>query len=66
MKRGILFAVLITFHILWIGTMTMADAAGPMRIGLPDEVMMSSLLLLLWVGYQATSWARGAIQEKIK
>jgi hypothetical protein len=64
MKRGILFAVLITFQILWIGTLTMADAAGPLHVRLPDELVVSSLLLFAWVCYQAYSWTRGAILEK--
>ncbi|WP_413292708.1 hypothetical protein ACLSU7_14910 [Bdellovibrio sp. HCB185ZH] len=64
MKRGILFAVLITFQVLWIGTLTMADAAGPIRVNLPNAVLISSVLLFAWVGYQAYSWTRGALQEK--
>ncbi|WP_413558655.1 hypothetical protein [Bdellovibrio sp. HCB209] len=66
MKRGILFAVLITFHVLWIGTMSLVDAAGTARINLPNEVIVSSLFLFAWVGYQAVSWAQSGIKEKIK
>ncbi len=64
MKRGLLFPILITFQVLWIGTLTWADAAGTNKVQLPDAVMISSLLLFAWVGYQAYSWTRGAIQEK--
>lgn len=66
MKRGILFTVLITFQVLWIGTMTFADAAAVSRINLPNEVFISSLLLFAWVGYQAFTWAQSGIKEKIK
>jgi hypothetical protein len=64
MKRGVWFAVLITFQVLWIWTLSMVDAAGPMRVMLPNAVLISSLLLFAWVGYQAYSWTRGAILEK--
>ncbi|WP_413585305.1 hypothetical protein [Bdellovibrio sp. HCB274] len=66
MKRGILFAVLIFFHIAWIGTLTMADAASESTVHLPQEVLVSAVLLIVWVAYQALSWAHSGILEKNK
>ncbi|MEK2688916.1 hypothetical protein [Bdellovibrio sp. GT3] len=66
MKRWVLFTVLIIFHIVWIGMLTVADAAATSHVTLPQEVLVSSIILIAWVGYQALSWARSGIQEKMK
>ncbi|MFM6930303.1 MAG: hypothetical protein ACKOX6_17685 [Bdellovibrio sp.] len=60
----LLFTVLVALHILWIGLVTWADAASTMRASLPTDVLISSILLFLWAGYQALSWAHGALKAE--
>jgi len=66
MKLRLFFTVLVAFHVLWIGVVTWADVASTMRTSLPTEVLISSVLLFLWAGYQAFSWAHGAVKADPK
>lgn len=66
MKLRLLFTALVALHILWIAMVTWADAASTMRASLPAEIQISSVLLFLWAGYQALSWAHGALKADPK
>lgn len=64
MKLRLLLSTLIALHVFWIGLVAHADAAGPMSASLPMNILISSVLLFIWVGYQAFSWARGALKTE--